>query len=97
MTPGSLAAADTFYFGDAIGESGTNPANAVVNSTDEIETRSNPKTFLNPALVTDRYDFNRDGLVNATDQILARAMQAPSPLDGLAPDGCVKMKLEVVP
>lgn len=37
-----------------------------------MATRNNPKT-LSPALVTDTYDFNRDGFVNATDQILARS------------------------
>ena len=32
-----------------------------------------PRRFLNPAAVSDLYDFNRDGFVNATDQILARS------------------------
>jgi hypothetical protein len=68
-----LAAADVFYFGNAVGETGNSASNAQVNSTDEIGARSNPKTFLNPALVNDPYDFNRDGFVNATDQIIARS------------------------
>ena len=68
-----LPAADVFYFGNAFGETGNSAANAQVNSTDEIGARSNPKTFLNPALVGDTYDFNRDGFVNATDQIIARS------------------------
>jgi hypothetical protein len=44
-----------------------------VNASDEILTRNNPKTFVNPATLTTAYDFNRDGFVNAADQILARS------------------------
>lgn len=68
-----LAQADVFYFGNGVGETGNSVANAIVNSTDELAARSNPRTFLNPATITLPYDFNRDGLVNATDQILARS------------------------
>ena len=68
-----LAQADVFYFGNAVGESGDSPLNAIVNATDEIGARNNPKTFLSPAGLADRYDFDRDGYVNATDQILARS------------------------
>lgn len=69
-----LSSADVFYFGSAVGESGNLPTTSFqVNSSDEIGARNNPKTFVNPALITDAYDFNRDGYVNATDQILARS------------------------
>jgi hypothetical protein len=61
-----------FYFGNAVGETGDNSANAYINATDEISARNNPKTFVSPATITDRHDFNRDGFVNAADQILAR-------------------------
>ena len=68
-----LASSDVFYFGNAVGESGNDPANAIVNSTDELGARNNAKTFLDPAAIDNVYDFNRDGFVNATDQILARS------------------------
>ena len=68
-----LAQADVFYFGNAVGESGDSPLNAIVNAADEIGGRNNPKTFLSPAGLANRYDFDRDGFVNATDQILARS------------------------
>ncbi len=68
-----LAQTDVFYFGNAVGESGNSATNAVVNSTDELAARSNPRTFLDPALANSLYDYNRDGLVNAIDQILARS------------------------
>ena len=66
-----LAVNDVFYFGNAIGETGNSAADAFVNATDEIQTRANPRSFTNPAAITGVYDFNRDGLVNAADQILA--------------------------
>jgi hypothetical protein len=48
-----------------------------VDANDEIGARNNPKTFVTPATVTDSYDFNRDGFVNAADQILARVSSSP--------------------
>jgi hypothetical protein len=77
-----LAAEDVFYFGNAIGESGDNPANAVVNATDVIGTRDHPHGPLNPAAIDDRFDFNRDRLVNATDLVIARD-HATSPLSAM--------------
>jgi hypothetical protein len=67
-----LSTPDVFYFGNAIGESGSSGANALVNASDEIGARNNPRNILNPAPIDFAYDFNRDGLVNAADQILAR-------------------------
>ena len=66
-----LAAADVFYFGNAIGESGDNPANAVVDSQDEIGSRTH-KTGFTAAAIDNPYDYNRDGKVNATDDLIAR-------------------------
>ena len=51
---------DVFYFGNAIGESGDNPNHAMVNATDVIATRDHPRGPLDPALITDAYDYNRD-------------------------------------
>ena len=67
-----LAMPDVFYFGNAVGESGNSPTDALVNATDEIGARNNPHSPFNPAPIDDPYDFNRDKLVNATDQIIAR-------------------------
>jgi hypothetical protein len=67
-----LAANDVFYVGNAVGESGNAPGDALVNATDEIGARNNPHGPFSPALREDAYDFNRDKLVNATDQIIAR-------------------------
>ena len=70
------AANDTFYIGNAIGESGDSSTNANVDSADETAAHNNPHLFLHPAAIGDPTDFNRDGLVNATDILLMReAMQ----------------------
>ena len=70
-----LAAPDVFLFGNAVGESGNSSANAAIDATDEIGARNNPHWFLDPALVDDAYDYNRDKKVDATDQIIARNNQ----------------------
>jgi len=67
-----LAGDDVFYFGNAIGETGNDPVNALVNATDVIAARDNPHGPLNQAEIDNPFDFNRDRLVNATDVILAR-------------------------
>ena len=71
---------DVFYFGNAVGETGNSAAaplaDAVVNVTDTILTRSNQRGPFNPAPITFPYDYNRDKLVNSTDTILGRANQA---------------------
>ena len=67
-----LSTPDVFYFGNALGEAGNAPGNALVSATDEIEARNDPHTVLNPATITNRHDYTRDGFVNAADQIAAR-------------------------
>jgi PKD repeat protein len=67
-----LAAADVFYFGNAIGETGNSTANAIVSSADEALARLNLRGPFNPAPLDFLYDFNRDRLVNSADQALAR-------------------------
>jgi len=73
-----LAGADTglltnsvFYFGSAIGSAGAS-AFGQVTLADEQSVRGDPHSLLNPAAITDLNDFNRDGRVDAADQILAR-------------------------
>jgi hypothetical protein len=66
-----LAAANVFYFGNAIGESGNSPIDAVVDINDEIGSRTH-KTGFSAAAIINPYDYNRDGRVNATDDLMAR-------------------------
>ena len=77
-----LEADDVFYWGNAIGETGDGDTRAQVNAADVIAARGNPHGPSNPAGVANRYDFNRDGAVDALDLILARA-NATSPLSAL--------------
>jgi hypothetical protein len=67
-----LGTPDVFYFGNAIGESGNQVSNGLVNAADEIAARNDPHTLLNPASITNLHDYNRDTFVNAADQIIAR-------------------------
>lgn len=67
-----LASADVFYFGNAPGESGNSAGNAIVDINDELGARNNPRTFASPAPINFAWDYNRDGKVNATDEIIAR-------------------------
>jgi len=64
-----LANDATFYFGNAIGESGNDPTNARVTAIDEIAARVNATPV---ASITNPYDFNRDGMVDGADQLIAR-------------------------
>jgi hypothetical protein len=66
-----LAAADVFYFGNAIGESGNSTIDAVVDPQDETASRTH-KTGFSAAAIDNHYDYNRDGRVNATDDLIAR-------------------------
>jgi ELWxxDGT repeat protein/predicted outer membrane repeat protein len=74
-----LAAPDVFYFGNAIGETGNNSANAIVDLADGLAARSHKSGFT-PALITNPYDFNRDRRVNATDELIARYNHSGTPL-----------------
>ena len=66
-----LNAADVFYYGNAVGESGNSAANAIVDAADQQGAHNNPRTQLNPAPITFAYDYNRDTLVDTTDEALA--------------------------
>ena len=61
---------------------GRQPAHALVNVTDVLAMQANLHGPLAPAGIDDRHDFNRDGLVNATDAVLARDHMT-SPLGAL--------------
>ena len=68
-----LAAPDVSYWGNAVGDTGNDPPpNILVNASDEIGIRAHPRdTFHRPG-VCERYDLDKDGIVNATDQLISR-------------------------
>ncbi|HEY8749327.1 MAG TPA: right-handed parallel beta-helix repeat-containing protein [Tepidisphaeraceae bacterium] len=74
-----LSSPDIFYFGNAIGDDGHNLTSAVIDSTNEAGARNDLRTIFAPATISDKYDFNRDGRVDATDQVIARyAVNSPA-------------------
>ena len=60
------------YVGNAVGDTGDQAGNAIVDATDEINCRNNARHFIDPAGIDDWRDHDRDGKVDATDQIIAR-------------------------
>ena len=69
-----LATPDVHYWGNAIGETGNLTTNAYVDVSDSRGVRSNPHpSTLNPAPLDDKFDFNRDKLVNVQDDAFVRA------------------------
>ena len=67
-----LGTPDVFYFGNAVGESGNVTGDYSVSLSDELLARNNPVSIIPGALVTNRFDFNRDGTVSVIDQLLSR-------------------------
>ncbi len=67
-----------FYFGNAVGEVGNSVANAVVNMSDVVATRNNPRPFFDPAQMDTVHDFNRDKRVDAVDTLICRNNQTSS-------------------
>ena len=70
-----LESDSTFYFGNAIGETGDNPNNAIVNLIDVARARVNQSGFSTVG-ADDPYDINRDGRVNLVDVALIRSNQS---------------------
>lgn len=66
-----LSAADVFYFGNAPGEAGNSTSSAAVDINDALGATENQHTPSDPAAIDDRYDYNRDGLVDAADTGIA--------------------------
>ena len=77
-----MPADDVFYFGNAVGETGNSPYNALVTAADVIAARDNPRGPGNRAALDNPHDFDHDMLVNAVDVILARN-HATGPFDAL--------------
>ncbi|MFV2068555.1 MAG: hypothetical protein ACC645_16415, partial [Pirellulales bacterium] len=67
-----LTSNDVFYFGNAVGETANRVTNALVDDADITLIGDHQRGPFDPAPLIDPYDINRDGLVNATDIILAR-------------------------
>ncbi|MEM7806664.1 MAG: FG-GAP-like repeat-containing protein [Planctomycetota bacterium] len=72
----------TFYFGNAPGEAGNSTTDARVNALDVAGPRDNQHGPDDPAGVDDPFDFNRDGLVDASDIGIVLS-NLTSPLDAL--------------
>ncbi len=69
-TDTGLDATEVFYFGNRIGDAGSGTTTlAITSAADEIGARNNSGVG---ASVTNLYDYDRSGLVNAVDQIIAR-------------------------
>ena len=77
-----LASSDIFYFGNAVGKT-LGDSSFLVGAQDELRIRANQRGILNPAPIDDAHDVNRDGLVNAQDQLITRG-NGTSVLTGLA-------------
>jgi hypothetical protein len=88
-----LATPDGFFFGNLIGASGQGALNTayVISATDLTATQTDLHTFMNPALLNNTHDYNRDGRVDATDQVIARyasgtsLVMLSSAITGVAP------------
>ena len=70
-----LASPDVFYFGNLVGEGGKGADSTgqfTVTADDETGARNDPHGVTTPATINDVYDFNKDGKVDAVDQLIAR-------------------------
>ncbi len=73
-----LSKPDVFYFGNAIGESGNSPESTMVNVLDQSAARLNPRGLNDPVSLASPYDYNRDGVVSAADEMIARTFATSS-------------------
>jgi hypothetical protein len=81
-----LAATDVFYFGNLVGDTGNSTTAAAVDGGDLLRTRA--ASSVRPVDGMNRFDFNRDGVVNVLDQTLCRANQGRS-IELIAAPGAV--------
>jgi subtilisin-like proprotein convertase family protein len=70
-----LANPEVFYIGNAIGETGNDSANAIVNLADVAGVRAN-QTGFGSTDISDPYDFDRNEKVNLIDLSIARGNQS---------------------
>lgn len=71
-----LSAAYVCYFGNWPGETGNSGAYADVDTSDVILTNNNQHDQTDPAAIDDRYDHNRDGIVDSEDVSIANDNQS---------------------
>ena len=71
----NLRSDDVFYFGNAIGETGNSPLNAVVSIADQMRVRA--ALGSSGVDVTSSVDINRDLAINAADEDLVMANFGP--------------------
>ncbi len=66
-----LAADDVFYFGSRVGDTGlsNSPNAAITSAADQLAVRANPTVGVG---VDNPYDFDRNGVVSAGDELTAR-------------------------
>jgi sialidase-1 len=68
----ALAAADVFYFGNAIGESGDLVTVARVDGSDVLAARNALSSPSDRATLTASSDYNRDGIIDLADEWIAQ-------------------------
>ena len=68
-----LSSNSVFYFGNQIGETGDSTTDAQVTSQDQALVLANPASAIDQIPITNHYDFNRDGNVDASDAAIALA------------------------
>jgi hypothetical protein len=75
---------DIFFFGNSIGDTGAGDTvkNSLVNALDQSGIRLHGEIRANNIPITNVYDINRDGCVNALDENIAR-LNATNPLTTL--------------
>jgi PKD repeat protein len=73
-----LAAADVFYFGNAVAETLNVANDTKVTVLDISNVRTNQSPVTVPPAIDNKYDFNRDHKVNTADISLARTNQTPA-------------------
>jgi len=71
-----LSKADVFYFGNCVGEAGNCSEDAVVDMADLLLVRANAGMV---AAVDCPFDFNRDGVVDVSDEAIAEAASKSLP------------------
>jgi len=101
-----LDADDTFYFGNAPGESGNSDSDALVTAADIVSARD--VVGLHGASIQHRYDFNRDRQVDAADSVIVRnhvtspfnalrLIEPPGPANGQGGNGEAEPAPAVLP
>ena len=87
-----LAAPDVFYFGNLVGETGNDaaPVELKVNAQDLADVKG---ALITPSPLAGRYDFNRDGRVNALD-IAALKAHLNRPLVLFTPPAAAALRAE---